>query len=143
MAFDESARLIWSLAASGTGTTISANGNSGPYTAPGPNTVQSARTAVDLRRADDLELMVYVTGKTSTPALVVGLGIYDDQGNLYQPAAFQVTPTLTTVPVGSLLAIGRHAGSSGTYVTLPDWGQVYWTCSGGTVTGVEIAVYVR
>lgn len=138
MAFDESVRLIWSLTASGLGTTIGGNGNSGGFTGG-----QNARTPVDLRRADDLELMVYVTGKTVTPALVVGLGIYDDQGNLYQPAAFQLTPTLTSVPVGSLLAIGRHAGSAGTYVTLPDWGQVYWTCSGGTVTGVEIAVYVR
>lgn len=139
MAFDESARLIWSLANSGLGDAISAGGNSGTYTA----TAQNARTPVDLRRADDLELMVYVTGKTSTPSLMVGIGIYDDQGNLYQPAAFQLTPTLTSVPVGSLLAIGRHAGAAGTYVALPDWGQVYWTCSGGTVTGVEIAVYVR
>lgn len=139
MAFDDSARLIWSLNSSGKGTTISAAGNSGGYDA----TQTNIRSAVDLRRADDLELMVYVTGKTSTPTFTVGLGIFDDLGNLYQPTAFQVTPTLTSVPVGSLLAIGRHAGTAGTYVTLPDWAQVYWTCSGGTVTGVEIAVYVR
>jgi hypothetical protein len=145
VAYDDSARLIWSLTTSGIGTTIAGNGNSGPYAAPAPGAPNAlnARTAVDLRRADDLELMVYVTGKASTPALVVGLGIYDDQGNLYQPAAFQLTPTLTTVPVGSMLAIGRHAGSAGTYVTLPEWGQVYWTCSGGSVTGAEIALYVR
>lgn len=141
MAFDESVRLIWSLASSGKGTTISGNGDSGSYTAtPAPGT---GRTAVDLRRCDDLELMVYVTGKTSTPALMVGLGIYDDLGNPYQPSGLQVTPTLTSVPVGTLLAAGRHAGSAGTYFTLPDWGMVYWTCSGGTVTGVEIAVYGR
>jgi hypothetical protein len=141
VAFDESVKLIWSLALSGTGTTISANGNSGSYTAtPAPG---MPRTAVDLRRCDDLELMVYVTGKASTPSLVVGLGIYDDLGNLYQPSGLQATPTLTSVPVATLLAAGRHAGSAGTYFTFPEWGQVYWTCSGGSVTGAEIALYGR
>lgn len=139
-ALGDRATLIWSLANSGLGTTISANGNSGAYT---PATDYAYRTPVDLRWTDDLEIMVYVTGKTSTPALVVGLGIFDDQGNLFQPTAFQVTPVLTTVPVGSLLAIGRHSGAAGTYVALPEWGQVYWTCSGGSVTGVEIALYAR
>ena len=138
-ALGDRATLIWSLAQSGIGTTISGNGNSGPYSTANMNKV----TAVDLRWMDDLEIMVYVTAKVTTPTLVVGLGIYDDQGNLYTPTAFQVTPVLTTVPVGSLLAIGRHAGSAGTYVALPEWGQVYWTCSGGSVTGVEIALYGR
>ena len=138
-ALGDRATLIWSLTQSGLGTTISGNGNSGAYSTANMNKV----TAVDLRWMDDLEIMVYVTAKVTSPALVVGLGIYDDQGNLYQPTAFQVTPVLTTVPVGSLLAIGRHSGTAGTYVALPEWGQVYWTCSGGSVSGVEIALFGR
>ena len=136
---DWTGRVIWSLASSGIGTTIAGNGNSGAFS----NASQTAKTAVDLRFIDDLEIMCYVTGKVTTPALVVGLGIYDDQGNLFQPTALQLTPTLTGLPVGSLLAIGRHAGTAGTYITLPDWGQVYWTCSGGSCTGVEIQLYGR
>ena len=135
------ATLIWSLTNSGIGTTITTSGNSGGYSSATPN----ARTAVDLRYgwADDVEIMVYVAGKTYTPTLMVGLGVYDDQGNLYQPTALQLTPILTSVPIGSLLAAGRHAGTAGTYISLPEWGQIYWTCSGGTCTGVEIALYGR
>lgn len=132
--------LIWSLTSSGIGTTISGNGNSGSYTA----TAQNARTAVDLRYgwADDLEIMVYVTGITSTPSLVAGLGIYDAQGNLYKPSALAAT-AVTSAAGSSLLAIGRHGATAGTYINVPEWGQVYWTCSGGTATGVEISLYGR
>lgn len=137
MAFDDSVRLIWSLTAAGPATTISAAGNSGPYTPSAPN----ARTAVDLRRVDDLALFVYVTSITTTPALKVQLDGYDDQGNLF--AALAATANITAAGAAAPVYIGRHGGAAGNFVVLPEWGRVSWTCSGGSCNGVEIALYGR
>ena len=137
MAFDDSARLIWTLGNSGIGTTISGSGNSGPYTAASLND----RTAVDLRRADDLALMVYVTGITSAPTLKVMIDGYDDEGNLFP--SLGATANITGTGAAAPVYIGRHGGASGNYVVVPEWGRVSWTCTGGTCTGVGIALYTR
>lgn len=138
------AKLLWSLTASGPGTTISAAGNSGGWAGSGtgdwPPAV-SAETPVMLRDSQDVVLMITVGGVTSSPTMKVGLDVYDDQGNLYanviQTAA--ITGTGTTI-----LAGGVHGYSAGTYLILPKWGRVNWSAvSGGTFTGTEIALYGR
>ena len=142
MSFDDSVRLIWSLTTSGGGTTITTSGNSGPYTAPGPTTptATNARTAVDLRRIDDLWLSVNATGGSGT-ALTVQVDGYDGQGNLFPQL---LKATLTPAPPGQAVAFGgRHGGGgTGTYFVLPEWGRVSWALT-GTMTGVEIALYGR
>ena len=141
--FDGSVRLIWSLTAAGlsTGTTISAGGNSGSYTA----TAQNARTAIDLRRMDDIWMSVNAGGGGGTN-LKVQLNFYDDQGNLFQFIT-GTTPllgvTVASAPGQAIAFAGRHGGGgSGNYVVPSEWGQVAWTIT-GSMTGVEIAVYGR
>lgn len=138
--------LIWSLAASGLGTTLTASGNSGPFASP---PVQNKMSAVDLRWVDDLTIAAYVAGPVTgtTPSLTVQLGFFDDQGNLFQPASLKLTAitAASTAATAPFLAVGRHAGSAGTYISLPEWGQVAWTVTGTTPSfgGVEIALYGR
>ena len=142
------ARLLWSLAAAGPGTTISAAGNSGSWGGAGSGDwppLVSAETPVDLRDICDVVLMVSVGAVTSSPTMKVGLDVYDDQGNLYanvlQTAA--ITGTGTTVLAGGLHGY-TSGGGSGTYLVLPQWGRVNWSAvSGGTFTGSEIALYGR
>jgi hypothetical protein len=104
---------------------------------------------VDLRWTDDLTIAVYVAGAVTgtTPSLTVQLGFFDDQGNLYQPTALKLTAitAASTPATAPFLAVGRHAGSAGTYIALPEWGQVAWTITGTTpsFSGVEIALYAR
>lgn len=142
MAFDDSVRLIWSLTSAGlaTGTTISAAGNSGGYTASTPN----ARSAVDLRRVDDLWLSVYVGGITGSPAAVtVSLNGFDDLGNSF---ALGSLTGISTAGAKGPLFVGRHgaASSATAYAVFPEWGQVAWISpSPGTLTGVEICLYAR
>ena len=142
--YEDRAKLLWSLSGStggGTGTTISANGNSGGFgdTSPAP----FPSSAIGLELASDLQLMVYINGKTLTPSFTVGLGYYDSLGHLFAPTTLQLPNiTVTTVPTTAALNAGVRAGSSGTtYFAFPQWGQVYWTISGGTVTGVEIQLW--
>lgn len=144
MAFDDSVKLIWSLASSGLGTTITGNGNSGTWSNANPNRM----TPVDLRRVDDLTITAYVAGTVAgtNPSLTIQFGFYDDQGNLFQPTAFKFTAitAASTPTTAQFLAVGRHAGSAGTYIALPEWGQVSWTVTGSaspTFNGVEIALY--
>lgn len=134
--------LIWSLANSGAGTTLSANGNSGSYSTANPN----ARTAVDLRYADDLWLSVIAAGGAGT-SLKAQLNMYDDQGNLFQfvtgTTPLLGTAAITAAPGQSIIFGGRHGGGgSGNYLVAPEWGQVAWTVT-GTFTGVQIALYGR
>lgn len=138
---DSPVRLIWSLAASGIGTTITTSGNSGGYATPGPPPwTPNAETAVDLRWTDDVWLSVSATGGSGT-ALTAQLDAYDDLGNLF-PALLPVT--LTPAPPGHAVAYGgRHGGGgAGSYFVLPAWGRVSWALT-GTMTGVEIALYGR
>lgn len=137
MAFDDSVRLIWSLASSGKGTTITTSGNSGAPLTGQPT--QNDVTAVDLRRADDLWLSVSAAGGSGT-ALTAQLDAYDDLGNLF-PQLLKVT--LTPAPPGQAVAFGgRHGGGGSSYLVLPEWGRVSWALT-GTMTGVEIALYGR
>ena len=133
----DSVRLIWSLAASGIGTTIAAAGNSGGWS----NANVNAESALDLRWTDDLTIMAACTGITSTPTLSVFLDLYDDQGNLY--AAVGTGPVVTAANTGKLASFGSHAPTSSLYLALPSWGRISWTCTGGSTTGTEIAVYGR
>jgi hypothetical protein len=67
------ARLIWSLAASGLGTTLTSNGNSGGWpTPPITPAIQNAMTPVDLRDVEDLWLTALCTSHAGTiPSLVI------------------------------------------------------------------------
>jgi hypothetical protein len=141
MAFDGSARLIWSLASNGPATAITASGNSGAYTAtPNPGV---PRTAVDLRRVDDVWLSVYAAAASgTTPSITVSLGAFDDQGNLFGGL---LAVTALTAAGGNVAFGGRHGGGSGSYFVLPDWGRIAWVVTGTTpsFTGLEIALYGR
>jgi hypothetical protein len=136
-------RLIWSLTASGLGTTLSASGNSGDWAVTGGQSEQSVNdlTPVDLRDAQDVVLMVTVGGVTGTPAFVVDLDIYDDQGNLFTA----VISTASLAAAGSKTAAGGLHGSSSAYLVLPAWGRVSWSglTGGAAVTGTEIALFGR
>jgi len=142
VSFDDSVRLIWSLNSNtaAPATAITTSGNSGPYTAaPAP---QSTRTAVDLRRIDDVWLSVYATSGAGT-ALTVYLDAYDDQGNLWTGSNALLSLTLASAPGQKAVYGGRHGGGgSGTYFVAPEWGRVSWTLT-GSMTGVEIALYGR
>lgn len=135
MAYDDSVRLIWSLtyATPPIGTTITTSGNSGGWSANPPN----ARSAVDLRRVDDVWLSVSAAGGAGTAATVQIDG-YDDQGNLF---AQLLKVTLAAAPGTAVAFGGRHSGS-GSYIVLPEWGRVSWALT-GSMTGVEIALYAR
>ena len=133
------AKLIWSLSGSGTGTTISGSGNSGGWSNTGitPNQL----SGLDLRFADDLALYVYAGGVTGSPSFKVSIDGYDDLGNLFP--ALAATASITGTGAAAPVYIGRHGGGSGSYVVLPQWGRVSWTCTGGSVTGAEIALWAR
>lgn len=134
-----SARLIWSLASSGIGTTISAAGNSGPWSNSAPT--QNALSAVDLRDVTDVTLMVSVGSITGSPSLTVLLTVFDDLGNLFTTS---ITTSAITAAGNSLVSGGLH-GLTGKQLVLPAWGQVSWTQTGGasSVTGTEISLWGR
>jgi hypothetical protein len=134
MAYDDSVRLLWSLTASGIGTSISGAGNSGTWSAANPN----QETAVDFRWTDDLALFVFVGSIASTPTLTVKV---DDLGNLFP--ALATTTGIVAAGAAAPVYIGRHGGASGNFVVLPSWGRVSWTCTGGTANGVEISLWAR
>ena len=136
-ATNQSVFLLWSLASSGLGTTISGAGNSGSWSSTNP----SAESAIDFRWTDDLALFVNVTGITSTPTFKVNVDAFDDQGTVF--AAVASTANITGAGAAAPVYIGRHGGASGNFVVLPAWGRVSWTCSGGSVTGVEITLWAR
>jgi hypothetical protein len=138
------ARLLWSLAASGLGTTISAAGNSGGWAGNGGGDIlplTDFEASADLRDIQDVVLMISAGAVTSSPTMKVGLDVYDDAGNLYA----NVLQTLAITAAGTtILAGGLHGYGSGTYLVLPFWGRVNWSAvSGGTFTGTEIALFGR
>lgn len=142
------AKLIWSLTASGLGTTLAGAGNSGDWGGAGSGDwppIVNAETAIDLREITDVVLMVAVGDIVSSPSLQVGLDVYDDLGNLYanvlQTAA--VTTAVNTVPLAAGGLHGGYDGTASSYLVLPEWGRVSWTLSGGSMTGVQIALYGR
>jgi hypothetical protein len=136
-------RILWSLVGSGLGTTISAAGNSGAWAGSGPGDIlplTNFASAVDLRDVLDVALFVNVGAITSSPAFQVQLDLFDDAGNLY----LQTLKTASLVAAGSAApaCAGLHGGSS-SYLVLPSWGRVSWTCTGGSVTGASILLYGR
>jgi hypothetical protein len=136
------AKLLWSLTAAGSGTTLSAAGNSGNWAGNGAGDLYpavSAETAIDLRDSADVALMVTVGGVTGTPALIVSLDIFDDLGNAFAG----VLSTTSLAAAGSeTVAGGLHGGSS--YLVLPRWARVSWAgLTSASVTGTEIALYGR
>jgi hypothetical protein len=138
------ANLLWSLAASGLGTTISGAGNSGPWEGAGPgDDVPQAdfESEIDLGDILDVALFVNVGAITSSPAFQVQLDLFDDLGNLY----LQVLKTASLNAPGSAAPVfaGLHGGAASSYLVLPRWGRVSWTCTGGTVTGTAITLYGR
>lgn len=133
-------RRIWSLTASGGGTTIAGSGNSGNWQAATvPPWDADSETPVDLRLASDVALMVSIGAIVSSPSLTVNLDLYDDLGNLY--AAFLTTGALTAAGT-TVKSCGLH-GPTTSYIVLPGWGRVSWTCTGGSVTGTEISLIAR
>ena len=135
-------RVLWSLAPSGLGTTISGSGNSGGWQGyvPGDD-VPSLDFAgsIDLRDIQDVALLVNVGAVTSSPAFLVQLDVFDDAGNMY--AQVMKTASLTAPGSAAPVYAGLHAPSS--YLVLPSWGRVSWTCTGGSVTGTSIFLYGR
>jgi hypothetical protein len=137
-------KILWSLASSGLSTTISAAGNSGDWEGTGAGDIlpeTDFETAVDLRDIQDVALFVNVGGITSSPAFQVQLDLYDDAGSVY----LQVLKTASLSGSGSAAPVygGLHGGSASSYLVLPSWGRVSWTCTGGTVTGTSILLYGR
>lgn len=135
-----SSRVLWSLAASGLGTTLAAGGNSNPN---GWNTGNAnARSTLDLRDVTDVWVSAYVAGAVTggAPSLVVNLDVYDDLGNLF--AAAQSTTAISTTTTGQSASVGLHTGGAKTMV-LPSWGRISWTVGTGSFAGVEIAVFGR
>lgn len=139
MSEDKPAKLIWSLANSGPATTISGAGNSGGWSNTGltPNQL----TNLDLRFTDDLALYVFVTSVTTTPTFKVSIDGYDDLGNLFP--AIAATANIVAAGAAPPVYIGKHGGATANFVVLPQWGRVSWTCTGGSVNGVEIALWGR
>ncbi len=78
---------------------------------------------------------------TSSPTLKVQVDGYDDLGNLFP--ALVATANITGAGAAVPVYAGKHGGTAATFVVLPQWGRVSWTCSGGSVTGTEIALWGR
>lgn len=130
---------VFSLIASGRPSTINANGNSGAYA------FGSISKALDVRNICDLLLTVSIGNAPTgtTPTLTVQVNLFDDQGNLYTPAAL-TTAALTAAGVTALSA-GLHGGSASAYLVVPNWAQVSWVVGGTTpsFTAVEISLNGR
>lgn len=136
---DNRAKILWRLSSSGAGTTLTANGNSGGYTATNINGV----TVVDLRRVTDVALMVYVGGAVfAGSSLVVNLDIYDAAGNLF-PAVMS-TAAITAIATGKVAYGGLFSGGT-SQIVYPEWGRVSWAVTGATpsLAGVEISLFGR
>ena len=139
MAYDPTERLIWSLSASGLGTTISASGNSGAFTFPAGSGYGSS--PVDIGRATDLGLFVYAATKSGTPSVTVNLNVFGPAGQLFTVAS---TAAITNSGAATPVYCGLNGPTAGTYAVLPHWAQVAWAYTGsGNLGGVEIILIGR
>lgn len=140
------ARVLWSLTPSGSGTTLSAAGNSGSWAGNGAGSIYpqvDAETRVDLRDITDVMLMVTVGGVTGSPSLAVSLDFYDDLGNVF---AGVLSAAALTAAGSKTAAAGLHGGSASAYLVLPMWGRVSWTgvtLGTSSVTGTQIVLFGR
>lgn len=137
--YEDRAKLLWSLSGSGLGTTISAAGNSGGFGDTAPASFPSSPITCGL--CADIQLLINVGGVTSTPSFKVQVGYFDSKGNLYQPTGLQTAAI--TAAGQTILNAGSRGGAAGTYFIFPEFLQVSWTCSGGSVTGVSIDLWGR
>lgn len=131
--YPHASRLLWSLTSSGKGTTLTASGDTGGWSA-GIN-VQSA---IDLREITDVWLSVYVAGTVTgtTPSLVANLDVFDDQGNLF-PALLS-TAAISGTTTGKAVSGGLHGGAGS--VVFPSFGRVSWTVTGTTPVFNQVAI---
>ncbi|HET9893696.1 MAG TPA: hypothetical protein VFQ44_01935 [Streptosporangiaceae bacterium] len=142
------ARLIWSLARSGLGTTLAGDGSSGDWpdlTSPFPPTQLNNATPVDLRDVEDLWLTAMAADITgTTPSLTVTLNQFDASGNVW-PLASLAAITGSGVSGGKQISLGKHGGSAGNYFVFSAWGQVAWAITGAdpVFTGVDIELWAR
>jgi hypothetical protein len=136
--YNPSARLIWSLASSGLGTTLSAAGNSGGWTG-----VPNDESAVDLRDVTDILLAVTCAGPVTggAPSLMVQVDIFDAAGNVY-PQVLKLAAPFTSVAYETASG-GLHDGGGGNYIVLPSWGRVSWTVGTGSFAATEIELFGR
>lgn len=123
------ANTLWRNDAAGTGTTITATGNSGT-------------TPIDLRGTCDVALSVTVgTPGGSSPTLLVQLDCQDACGNWIT----QVVKTTSITAAGTVVVYGGlHAGTG--YTVLTGLGRVAWTVGGTgnpTFPGTQISLIGR
>ena len=137
--YEDRAKLLWSLAGSVTGVTISGPGNSGAFGDIPPAPFPSS--AISCGMVADVQLLITVGGITSTPTFKVQIGYFDSKGNLFQPTGL-LTAAITAAGQ-TVLNAGSRGGAAGTYFIFPEFMQVSWTCSGGSVTGTEIQLWGR
>lgn len=120
---DGSAKVLWSNQTSGTGTTLTASGNSATATDP----------TIDLRYVTSLWLAVDVTAPPTgtTPTLDVYLDVQDAAGNWFTQIA-HATPQLTTAAGTAQVSVGLHlpSGTGLAPLVLPEHGRISWVLSG-------------
>ena len=140
-------KLLWSLVASGIGTTIAGNGASNGWQGNEPGDwppAYSQETAIDLRDVEDIALMINVAAITGSPSLSVAVNGYDDQGNEL-PNLIETTAAITAAGMTYVGPAGLHGVAAGSYLVLPRWAQVAWQFSGSSssLNGVEISLIGR
>ena len=136
--FQPVSKLLWTLAGSGEGTTITANGDS--TTGAGPDTF------IDIRDVTDLALIVNIANAPTgtSPTLMVQVDMQDAAGNWVSQVlklAANITASGTYVVYG-----GLHGGSASAYVVLTGKARVKWTIGGTgspTFSGASISLYGR
>lgn len=138
-----SARVIWSLAGSALGTVISEAGNSGTWRVPNATPPASnPQSPVNLQDVTDMSLLISVGSVTGSPSVTFSLNVFDPQGNAYPT---EIATSAITAAGKTLISGGLHAPAAGSYLVLPQWGQVAWTAPGSdaSLNDVQITVYGR
>lgn len=123
-------QVLYDLASSGLGTTISANGNSGT-------------TLIDLLNVTDVWLSLYVAGTPTgtSPTLLAQLDVQDPDGNWF--AAVAKTATVTAAATGASAFAGLHMpnmSTSSAAFPLPRWARVAWTVGGTTPVFPQVSL---
>jgi hypothetical protein len=129
-------KLLWNLAGSGEGNTLTGPGDS--TTGAGPNSF------IDIGDVTDLALVVVVGAPSgTTPTLMVQVDMQDAYGN-WIPGVVKlpanVTAAGTTVVYG-----GLHGGSATAYAVLTGKARVSWVVGGtaGPSFPAQISLYGR